>query len=81
MCLVGAGASSGAARLCSELGELGAVMPKALVVLGLSSFLVVTSESTARQQELWLLRELQAESNFLCKEKAMKCTLSQLQMT
>lgn len=77
-CLVGAGASSGAARLCSELG---AVMPKALVVLGLSSFLVVTSESTARQQELWLLRELQAESNFLCKEKAMKCTLSQLQMT
>ena len=46
-------------------------MPKALVVLEVSSVLVAASESTARQQVTWLLRELQAESNFLLKEKQL----------
>lgn len=68
MCLGDAGASSWAARLCSELGT---VMPKALVVLGVSSFLVAANESAGRQQETWLLRELQVESNFLHKEKQL----------
>ena len=40
-------------------------------MLEASSFLVAARESTARQQETWLLGELQVESSFLRKEKQL----------
>ena len=43
---------------------MGTVMPKALVVLKVSRFLVAANE-------VWPLRELQAESNFLGEEKQL----------
>lgn len=41
------------------------------MVLEMSSFLVAATESAARQQETWPLRELQVESNSLHKEERL----------
>lgn len=47
-------------------------MPKAsVVVLEVGRFLVAANESTARQGEVWLLRELQVGSSCLCKKKQL----------
>lgn len=60
-----AGASS-----CPPLQRMCIVMSKARIVLKVGCLLVAAAKSTARQQETWLLR-LQAESNFVRKEKQL----------